>query len=980
MFSKLYVVLFLGVLTALMPLAVCAQGEGSNWYFGYNAGVYFDGETVGALTDGKLATNEGCSGISNAEGEILFYTDGGKVWDKNHNIMPNGAGLKGDISSTQSAIVVPKPNSDTIYYIFTVAAGGSVVGLNYSEVDMTLNNGNGDVTANKNIPVIGPCSEKISAVQHANGVDFWVTTQLWNGASLASFKITKDGVDTTPVISVVGSYHGGSDFNSIGYMKFSPNGKRLALAKWSTNSFVDIFDFDKQTGVVSNAITLNGFFANTFFNGAYGIEFSPNSKLLYVTDLDQQKYTSKLYQFDLTMNNRADLISSHVVISSESKLISGLQLGPNGKIYISNTFSRNLSVVENPNVKGLGCNYVSRSVDLQFKTTIFGLPSFIQSYFVGKIDADNSCSNTNISLNLNTEEPIDSVLWDFGDGKTSTAISPEHAYTTAGKYLVKAVFKSGSCTYNVSKYLEIFESPEAQQAEDYVICNDDKADGIESFDLDTKTAEILGTQSGSDFDVDYFLTFDDAEDQLNVLPRTILNTSNYQTIYARITNVLNKNCFDISSFKLIIETERAEVVTNLILCDDASNDGKAFVDLSQFDSQVYTPSSLSLGNYAITYHLNYVDATSGLGVLNPSTFETSSNNQTIVARLENTDIGCFSTTPITIIIDKAVIANPPNDLFFCGDGAIDSKAFFDLGSQTDIILNGQTGKVTYHLSQYDADNGQASIAENFENQSNPQRIFVRAENTTNNTCFDTTSFYIKINRSPDIVMDTFWYVCPGETVELYVDSAHDEYLWNTGDTSHELIVDTPGDYTVTVFDIDPNNPSLKCEATKTVQVIGINELTDVGVEVSDWASNGNTVSVSVNGIAEDFKYSLDGNIFQTRPYFNNLEPGDYTLYILNENECIVYTEAIFIFNYPKYFTPNNDGYHDVWEIALPEAEPGIKINIFDRYGKLLIQLNPKSKGWNGTFNGHLLASSDYWFTLYRPSQNKTYQGHFSLKR
>ena len=175
---------------------------------------------------------------------------------------------------------------------------------------------------------------------------------------------------------------------------------------------------------------------------------------------------------------------------------------------------------------------------------------------------------------------------DFGDGSTSTVISPQHIYTTAGKYLVKAIFKSGSCTYNVSKYLEVFESPRAQQAEDYVICNDDKADGIESFDLDTKTAEILGTQSGSDFDVAYFLTFDEAEDQLNVLPSTILNTSNYQTIYARITNVLNDNCFDISSFKLIIETEKAGVVTDLVLCDDASNDEKAFVDLSQFDTQV----------------------------------------------------------------------------------------------------------------------------------------------------------------------------------------------------------------------------------------------------------------------------------------------------------------------------------------------------------------------------------------------------------
>ena len=270
---------------ALCHFTAFAQAEASKWYFGTNAGIDFSSGGPIVLTDGQLSTDEGCATISENNGDLLFYTDGITVWDRQHNIMPNGTGLTGDSSSTQSAIIVPKPGNTTTYYIFTVDDLAGPNGLRYSEVDMTLNGGNGDITNQKNIELNASTTEKISAVKHANGIDFWVVTHDWNNNNFLSYRVTAAGVNMTPVTSSVGEIHGDNGLDSKGYMKISPDASRLALASWSGNSVVEIFDFNNSSGVVSNPILIgNGFFSSGPASGAYGVEFSPDSDLLYVTD------------------------------------------------------------------------------------------------------------------------------------------------------------------------------------------------------------------------------------------------------------------------------------------------------------------------------------------------------------------------------------------------------------------------------------------------------------------------------------------------------------------------------------------------------------------------------------------------------------------------------------------------------------------------------------------------------------------------
>ena len=161
-----------------------SQNEAANWYFGYGGGIKFNqiANTVTSVNDGQLFTNEGCASISDDTGGLLFYTDGTSIWNKNHGIMQNGFGLLGDSSSTQSAIIVPKPNDPNIYYIFTVDNQKNVneninLGLNYSEVDMRLDGGLGALTTTKNINLVEESSEKVTAVKGAD-CNYWVISLL----------------------------------------------------------------------------------------------------------------------------------------------------------------------------------------------------------------------------------------------------------------------------------------------------------------------------------------------------------------------------------------------------------------------------------------------------------------------------------------------------------------------------------------------------------------------------------------------------------------------------------------------------------------------------------------------------------------------------------------------------------------------------------------------------------------------------------
>jgi hypothetical protein len=265
---------------------VFSQGEANIWYFGYNAGLDFNSGSPVALTNGQLNTDEGCATLSNAVGQLLFYTDGITVYNKNHQVMLNGTGLMGHSSTTQSATIVPKPGSSTLFYVFTIDVEAHPNGFRYSIIDLTLDGGLGGVTSGKNVLIYTPTCEKIAVIKHANNTDYWIVTHGFGNNTYYAHLLTNSGLSNTAVLSNVGYTPLPSPLSpnitgsSKGYLKISPNGSKLAVVHspniGSDTGVVELCDFNNVTGVISNPLTLI-----VEIGEMYGVEFSPNSEVLY---------------------------------------------------------------------------------------------------------------------------------------------------------------------------------------------------------------------------------------------------------------------------------------------------------------------------------------------------------------------------------------------------------------------------------------------------------------------------------------------------------------------------------------------------------------------------------------------------------------------------------------------------------------------------------------------------------------------------
>lgn len=345
------------------------QKEGNIWYFGSNAGIDFKNGDPVALTNGKLNTFEGSAVACDSFGNLVFYTDGSTVYNRDHQIMKNGSGLKGDVSSAQSAIIVPYPGKVNFFFVFTVGVARSSNGLTYSIIDINSDGGQGAVTNIKNIQLYADTHEKLTAVRHSNNRDFWILVQTKASNEYLAYLLSDTGVAKQPVSSKLGN-------ESEGWytLKASPQGNKIATTG-ATDGAITVFDFDGYTGQFSNAIRLPLEGGET-----YGVEFSPNGKVLYGTN-----YVNPivLYQWDLTIGNEAKIRNSRITLSTYTGTndMGQVQLGPNGKIYIARRYKDYLDCINNPNIVGTGCNYQTAAVSLAGRICGLGLPTFMQSYF-----------------------------------------------------------------------------------------------------------------------------------------------------------------------------------------------------------------------------------------------------------------------------------------------------------------------------------------------------------------------------------------------------------------------------------------------------------------------------------------------------------------------------------------------------------------------------------------------------------------------
>jgi len=357
---------FLALLPVLLAGGAHAQRPTDLWYFGQQAGLTFaDGNAPRPLNDGKMSTYEGCAVATTAKGELLFYTNGETVWNRKHQPMPNGRQLMGSGSSTQSALIVPDPGAGNVFYIFTVAPQGTPNGLRYSVVDMTRDDGFGDLPR-VNLLLIQPVAEKLAAVRHANGRDTWVVAHRWNSNAFVSYLVTADGVSSAkPLMSNVGSMNAGPGRNAIGSLKFSPDGRHLAAALWRETNRFETYDFDRNTGKVSNPSSFGP------YAEAYGVEFSPDGSKVYGSCNGVGGGQTEIWQFDLKTKAKT------LVGKSANRKIGALQRGPDGRIYVAREDNPNLGVIQAPNALGKDCKYTDDGVKLGGRRSKLGLPGFV---------------------------------------------------------------------------------------------------------------------------------------------------------------------------------------------------------------------------------------------------------------------------------------------------------------------------------------------------------------------------------------------------------------------------------------------------------------------------------------------------------------------------------------------------------------------------------------------------------------------------
>ncbi len=442
----------------MCPFATFAQKQLSNWYFGTRVGLNFNVTPPQVLVNGMNNSIESCSTISDGSGNLLFYTNGIKITNKMHNTMANGDNILGDLSSTCGAIIVPQAGNDSIYYVFTIgSAGQSLKGFKYSVVNIKKNGGLGEVIQ-KNIYIEEDCYEKIAAVRHCNKRDVWITVRIWNTDEYRTFLLTATGLNPIPVVSHTGLVINGIPNNSIGALKFSVDGTKLVAVHSFQNDCVELMNFDNITGIISNPIVFKPNADPAALTGVYGAEFSPNGKLLYISSNNSSTDPSTLYQFDISTTNAAAILASKQILAATYPWIGGgLQLGPDKKIYYALWRDSSLSVIEDPDVYGPGCNFRYNKILLSNTITDpsqFGLPAAISS----DLDADfgpynflrigGDCRNFDVAFQLTRINGIDSVKWDFGDSQQSTSMAPTHHYNTAGNYTVTLTIYSVNCGLN----------------------------------------------------------------------------------------------------------------------------------------------------------------------------------------------------------------------------------------------------------------------------------------------------------------------------------------------------------------------------------------------------------------------------------------------------------------------------------------------------------------------------------------------------
>ena len=476
---------YLVIILFLSPFFSFSQGEFNKWYFGEKAALDFNSGIPTALLNSNMYwSSEATASVSDSTGNLLFYSDGFHVYNRNHSFMQNGY-IYGNAGNSQPVFAIKKIDDDSVYYIFTLGksyAGVLQIGLFYSVLDMRLDNGLGAIVPGmKDIPVVGTgdAFEKLHATRHYNNRDVWLVIKKEN--QYASFLITNSGISDSPVLSpstVVTNF--GVPGTSGGELKISQDGKKF-VACYYNDSLCEYGTFNNNTGELNLLFLFRPSLPPLETRPRFA-EFSSDAKVLYIgghfQNIAEQKHYKGICQYDATLTDSAQFMQSQVLIYMSPHAdqgTQGLQLGPDRKIYGSRTTKDSLSVINNPNIRGPGCNFVCNAVSLNGRIAVRGLPQLLQRY-KAYIHPNGRCQGAPVSFSADIWPPADTTLWNFGDpasgtANTSSIAAPSHTYAAPGTYTVTLYVRHNDNRTDTSRVpVTILPSPQPNAGPDRSVC------------------------------------------------------------------------------------------------------------------------------------------------------------------------------------------------------------------------------------------------------------------------------------------------------------------------------------------------------------------------------------------------------------------------------------------------------------------------------------------------------------------------------
>lgn len=452
----------------------------NQWYFGENAGIDFNPPATAAITDANLMSSaQGVSSVSDLNGDILFYTNGETIWNKNHRIMDNGDDIGGDPNSSQGVMIVPVPNDSSLYYVFMSdpVYGDNSYDMKYAMVDMRKDTAQGEVIV-KDVSLFTNSSERLTAFGLGQGFT-WLVTHEYGNNQFRSYPITEFGIGM-PITSSAGSVmRFDEEKTGRAQMKYAAGGGVIAVAFQDTNeNYVELFDVADSTGQITGLAKID--IEEPAPALIYGVEFSSSLQRLYVST--NGTGGSRLLQYDLdslyTPTAKADIEATKFVMGSDASLQYGaLQTGADGIIYMAVDGQTSVGTINSPNADDATASFNDGGFDLAGRTSRLGLPNFVQELPLSAMNPGiaytNPCLGQETIFDGTGTSIIDEFFWSFDDGTSAAVEDTTHIYNLSGIYNVSLTV-TNRCGLDTTflEPVEIFPIPAVPTLLDAVaICN-----------------------------------------------------------------------------------------------------------------------------------------------------------------------------------------------------------------------------------------------------------------------------------------------------------------------------------------------------------------------------------------------------------------------------------------------------------------------------------------------------------------------------